>query len=30
VRTQLQNIYRRLGVHTRTELQRALAGTDGR
>ena len=27
VRTQLQNIYRRLGVHTRTELQRALAGS---
>ena len=25
VRTQLQNVYRRLGVHTRTELQRALA-----
>jgi DNA-binding CsgD family transcriptional regulator len=25
VRTQLQNVYRRLDVHTRTELQRALA-----
>jgi DNA-binding CsgD family transcriptional regulator len=25
VRTQLQNVYRRLGVHSRTELQRALA-----
>jgi DNA-binding CsgD family transcriptional regulator len=25
VRTQLQSVYRRLGVHTRTELQRALA-----
>ena len=25
VRTQLQSVYRRLGVHTRTQLQRAIA-----